>query len=148
MHIPDYLKEMVDGFTVMTEQQDKRVECTFDVPTCSLAFDKEIATRIMENVFVNALRYAKEKIYLSFALHKNMLTINIMDDGQGFSEKMLRKKAALFYSGDTTGEHLGIGIATSRILCQKHGGSMELSNTNEHGACVKITIKTKATAVL
>ena len=141
--VPDYLKEMVDGFTIMAEQQDKRVECTFDMPTCSLAFDKEIATRIMENVFVNALRYAKEKIYLSFALHKNMFTINIMDDGQGFSEKMLRKKAALFYSEDTTGEHMGIGIATSRILCQKHGGSMELSNTDEHGACVKITITTK-----
>lgn len=141
--IPDYLKEMVDGFTVMAEQQDKRVECTFDMPTCSLALDKEIVSRVMENVFVNALRYAKEKIHLRFALHKNMLSISITDDGQGFSDKMLRKKAVLFYSEDTTGEHMGLGLATSRVLCQKHGGSIEVSNTNEHGACVKITIKTK-----
>ena len=141
--VPDYLKEMVDGFTIMAEQQDKRVECTFNMPTCSLAFDKEIATRIMENIFVNALRYAKEKIHLSFVLHKNMLTINIMDDGQGFSDKMLNKTPVLFYSEDTTGEHMGIGLATSRVLCQKHGGGIELSNTDEHGACVKITVKTK-----
>ena len=145
--IPDYLKGIVDGFTVMAEQQNKRVECAFDMPTCSIALDKEIVSRVMENVFVNALRYAKEKIHLSFAIHKNMLTINIVDDGQGFSEKMLRKKAVLFYSEDTTGEHMGLGLATSRVLCQKHGGGIELSNTAEYGACVKITIKTKDTWV-
>lgn len=141
--IPDYLKGTVDGFTVMAEQQGKRVECAFDMPTCSIALDKEIVSRVMENVFVNALRYAKEKIYLHFSLNKNLLTISITDDGQGFSDKVLNKKAVLFYSEDTTGEHMGLGLATSRVLCQKHGGGMELSNTDEHGACVKITITTK-----
>lgn len=148
VEIPDYLKGIVDGFTVMAEQQDKRIECAFDMPTCAVALDKEIVSRVMENVFVNALRYAKASIHLHFVLQKNILTINITDDGQGFSNKMLCKKAVLFYSEDTTGEHMGLGLAISRVLCQKHGGSMELSNTNEHGACVKITIKTKGTADL
>lgn len=141
--LPDYLKGIADGFTVMAEQQNKCVECTFDMPFCSVSLDKEIVSRVMENVFVNALRYAKEKILLEFALHKNMLIIHVTDDGPGFSGKMLIKKDVLFYSEDTTGEHMGIGLATSRVLCQKHGGSIELSNTDEHGASVKITVKTK-----
>lgn len=141
--IPDYLRGIVDGFTVMAKPQGKHVECTFDIPACSVAFDKEIVSRVMENVFVNALRYAKKNIHLYFKKEKNMLIISMTDDGQGFSDKMLRKKAVLFYSEDTAGEHMGLGLATSRILCQRHGGGMELSNTDEHGACVKIIIATK-----
>ncbi len=139
--ISDYLKGIVDGFTIMAEQQGKRVECAFDMPACSVALDKEIVSRVMENVFVNALRYAKENIHLSFALHKNILTISITDDGQGFSDNLLNRKTALFYSEDTTGKHMGLGLATSRVLCQKHGGSMELSNAAGGGASVKIKVR-------
>lgn len=139
--ISDYLKGIVDGFTIMAEQQGKRVECAFDMPACSVALDKEIVSRVMENVFVNALRYAKENIHLNFALHKNILTISITDDGQGFSDNLLNRKTALFYSEDTTGKHMGLGLATSRVLCQKHGGSMELSNAAGGGASVKIKVR-------
>lgn len=141
--IPDYLKGIVDGFMVMAKPQGKHVECSFDIPACIAAFDKETVSRVMENVFVNALRYAKKNIRLHIKKEKNRLIISITDDGQGFSDKMLAKKATLFYSEDTSGEHLGLGLATSRILCQKHGGGMELSNTDEHGACVKIMVAIK-----
>jgi K+-sensing histidine kinase KdpD len=36
---------------------------------------------------------------------------------------------------------LGLGLAVSRVLCQKHGGTIELSNQPPHGACVKASIK-------
>ncbi len=55
--------------------------------------------------------------------------------------KLLQKKTALFYSEDTSGQHLGLGLAVSRVLCQKHGGTIELSNQPPHRACVKASIK-------
>ena len=36
---------------------------------------------------------------------------------------------------------LGLGLAVSRVLCQKHGGTIEVSNQPPHGACVKASIK-------
>ena len=36
---------------------------------------------------------------------------------------------------------LGLGLAVSRGLCQKHGGTIEVSNQPPHGACVKAFIK-------
>lgn len=47
---------------------------------------------------------------------------------------------ATFRSEDTSGQHLGLGLAVSRVLCQKHGGTIELSNQPPHGACVKASI--------
>ena len=50
---------------------------------------------------------------------------------------------ATFRSEDTSGQHLGLGLAVSRVLCQKHGGTIELSNRLPHGACVKASITIK-----
>ena len=36
---------------------------------------------------------------------------------------------------------LGLGLAVSRVLCQKHGGTIELSNQPPRRACVKASIK-------
>lgn len=36
---------------------------------------------------------------------------------------------------------LGLGLAVSRVLYQKRGGTIELSNQPPHGACVKASIK-------
>ena len=77
---------------------------------------------------------------LGCSLVGDMLTITISDDGKGFSGKMLRKKNTFLYSEDKTGEHMGLGLATSRILSQKHGGSLKLSNGTFGGACVTIKL--------
>ena len=50
---------------------------------------------------------------------------------------------ATFRSEDTSGQHLGLGLAVSRVLCQKHGETIELSNQPPHGACVKASIAVK-----
>ena len=79
----------------------------------------------------------------TFCLEHGILSAAVTDDGPGFSDKLLQKKAALFYSEDTSGQHLGLGLAVSRVLCQKHGGTIELSNQPPHGACVKTSIAVK-----
>ena len=45
-----------------------------------------------------------------------------------------------------TGEHMGLGLATSRVLSQKHGGCLEFSNVTPNGASV--TIKLAANKVV
>ena len=138
--LPDFLKNATDSFRVVAEQQECKLECDFNIPKCEIQLDQEIFYRVVENIFSNALRYAKSEVFFGFLLTNNMLSVCIRDDGKGFSKKILRKQDTLFYSEDTTGQHLGLGLATSRILCQKHGGSIELSNAVPNGACVEIKL--------
>ena len=139
----DYLNSIVDGFCVVAAGQGKHVKSEFEIQPCTVWLDKEVTARVLENVFSNALRYANEEIYFSVSLDQGIVTIHVIDDGEGFSEHMLTKKAVLFYSEDDTGGHMGLGLATSRILCQKHGGGIELSNTAPHGAHIKILMAVK-----
>ncbi len=143
VELPDFLQHMADSLFILFQNTEVRFFCDFHVPKGKTVFDGELLYRVLENLISNALRFAEHQIELDFYLEHGTLSATVTDDGPGFSEKMLRKKNALFYSEDTSGKHLGLGLAVSRVLCQKHGGTIELSNQPPHGACVKATITIK-----
>ena len=141
--LPDFLREAAGGVGVLAEAKGLEITTSCDVPACRVGLDKEIFYRVLENVFSNAVRYARSHIELEFALRKESLWVRVSDDGPGFSKELLKKKQSLYYSEDPTGEHMGLGLATSRILCAKHGGALRLSNTPNCGASVEITFAVK-----
>ena len=104
-----------------------------------IRMDCDLAFRILENVVSNALRFAKERIDIDFSLSEDCLSISVTDDGGGFMPEILHLFAKKGRSILPPGEdgHLGIGLAVSRMLAEKHGGSLALSNSSS-GACVNI----------
>ncbi len=143
VELPDFLQHMADSLSILFQNTEVRFACDFHVPAGRVVLDGELLYRVLENLISNALRFAEHQIELAFYLEHGTLSATVTDDGPGFSEKLLQKKTALFYSEDTSGKHLGLGLAVSRVLCQKHGGTIELSNQSPHGACVKATITIK-----
>ncbi len=141
IELPVFLQHMVDSLSVLFQNTGVRFSCNFHVPKGKAVFDGELLYRVLENLISNALRFAEQRIELVFCLEHGILSATVTDEGPGFSEKLLRKKTALFYSEDTSGKHLGMGLAVSRVLCQKHGGTIELANQSSCGACVKASIK-------
>ena len=140
VQLPAFLKNAVENFSLVAKQKNCEVTYSSAIPDCKVKLDEQIFYRIVENVFSNALRYAKSKMSFQCTLAENILTITVTDDGKGFSKKMLRKQNTLFYSEDTTGEHMGLGLAISRVLCQKHGGNIAISNAIPAGSCVIINL--------
>ena len=99
--------------------------------------DKSVLFRIFENLLQNALRYAKKQVRINISQKKDFLILTVEDDGNGFAGKDLEKAAMVFYSSDKEGQHFGIGLSICRILCEKHGGLLSISNNkNKRGACV------------
>lgn len=141
--LPDFLKGAADTLAVWAGSGGIHVACEYSVPDCVVCLDGAIFYRILENMFSNAIRFAECTIHVSFQFRDMILSATVQDDGRGFSKQMLQKEACLFYSEDTTGEHMGLGLATSKVLCQKHGGRMELRNIMPHGACVTAFLKVK-----
>ena len=141
--LPDFLREAAEGVRVLAEPKGLTVSVSYDVPEGVIELDREIFYRVLENVFSNAVRYAKSRIELAFALCGETLLARITDDGPGFSAEMLKKKSSLYYSEDASGEHMGLGLATSKILCELHGGGLKTMNAPEGGAVVEITVAIK-----
>lgn len=103
-----------------------------------IRMDCDLAFRILENVMNNALRFAKERVEIAFFLSEDTLSVTVSDDGDGFEPGILEKKTKHIFPPGQDG-HLGIGLAVSRLLAEKHGGSLAISN-GLSGACVKINL--------
>ncbi|MEY8262450.1 HAMP domain-containing sensor histidine kinase [Oscillospiraceae bacterium 50-60] len=141
VELPDFLQHMADSLSILFQNTQVRFSCDLHVPKGRAVLDGELLYRVLENLISNALRFAEREIGLAFSLEHGILSATVADDGPGFSDKLLQKKTALFYFEDPSGKHLGLGLAVSRVLCQKHGGTIELLNKSPHGACVKASIK-------
>lgn len=139
--LPDILTEIVSDFSVVAEQKQITYIYSNSVPCCKAFLDKQVLYRILENIFTNALRYAKKLIIMEFTIQNDELSIRILDDGEGFSPKILQKQDRYLIDTDKPDGHMGMGITISRILCKKHSGSLTLTNCPPQGACVTIKIK-------
>ena len=103
-----------------------------------LMVDKTMFFRILENVFENATRFAESQVSVGLARKGKGLAVTVADDGPGFPEELLKKRGKALLPARQADGHLGMGLAISRVLCEKHGGSLRLGNRTPRGAVVKI----------
>lgn len=127
---------IMEDLSLLAEQNKITLRVQKKLPDKEINVDSTVLYRILENIINNALRYAKMEICIDFSLTDGWLNVEVLDDGDGFSDEILNKEGKhLLISGQDG--HMGIGLSISRLLCRKHGGGLELSNTS-NGACVKI----------
>lgn len=136
----EFLKDIEDDFSIIASGSNIQLIVTNNLKDCFVKFDATAVYRILENIFGNAIRFAKEKITISFSTEKQYMIISVSDDGCGFSDDILENNSNLLLPKPKEDGHMGIGLTISRILCQKHGGNLELSNNEKNGATVKIII--------
>ncbi len=107
----------------------------------NLLVDSTLIMRVYENIISNSIRFAKSIIDVNIYIHNSYLIIDIEDDGKGFNDEDLKKALNSYYKNnlDNDKSHFGLGLYISNILIKKHNGSINLSNSQQHGA--KVTIK-------
>lgn len=140
-----WMEDIREDLQIMAAGADKTLLLENDLQEGSLLADSTVLYRILENVFENAFRFARNTVYADFSLQEQKLRITVRDDGDGFSEEFLHKGIESFpisYSFQHGGQegHLGVGLTISRILCGKHGGNLQMGNASPHGGVVKIIL--------
>ena len=137
---PENVKRLLDEMRSNVQQLEtnKEILISSNIMTMDeVRLDKSVLFRIFENLLQNALRYAKKQVRINISQKKDFLILTVEDDGNGFAGKDLEKADTVFYSSDKEGQHFGIGLSICRILCEKHGGLLSISNNkNKRGACV------------
>lgn len=133
------IKEMESNISQLTGK--KEILFSDGISFDEVNIDKGVLFRILENLLQNALRYAEKQINISITQNDKFLILTVKDDGKGFTETDLKKADTMFYSKDRGKEHFGIGLGICKILCEKHGGRLFITNNKEKGACVIAKLK-------
>ncbi len=102
----------------------------------NIYIDSELVMQVYENLISNAVRYAKNRIDVTFSVSGVMIKISVSDDGKGFTETALKNADKPFFSDQKESDtHFGLGLYICRVLCEKHGGKLKISN-HENGGLV------------
>ncbi|MFA9466650.1 MAG: ATP-binding protein [Velocimicrobium sp.] len=106
-----------------------------------ISIDLDLLLQVFENLISNAIRYAENKIDVAIIATDNVLKVTVFDDGEGFSAEAVKKAAEPFYRADGKQDklHFGLGLYICKIICEKHGGGLLVSNGSNGGAFITAT---------
>lgn len=144
--IDKFIKNLDRNLSIIAEQEKKSFTLTNKINNINLLFDENIILRVIENIISNAFRYAKNNISILIYLEQELLTFIIEDDGIGFSEESLKSALKPFYRdkiSNNNNMHFGMGLYISKILCEKHGGSIYVENNSANSAKITAKFSTK-----
>lgn len=103
--------------------------------------DKELTSRVLENLIENSIRYSKGKNIIIKATSK---TIIVQDDGIGVSNKHLKDIYERFYriekSRNRKSGGMGLGLAIVKEIVEAHGWSIKSPKLRNKGFKTVITI--------
>ena len=97
---------------------------------------KDEVNYALGNIIQNAILYSKVEIKIFLKVNKNLFTIRIEDDGDGFSRDVLDKLGEPYISKNKKG--MGLGIFIAKNLIENMKGNIIFYNSNNNGAVVEI----------
>lgn len=106
-----------------------------------LTLDSHLMLQGLQNILQNSVEFMPEggeiKIAMVEKQQKNQIVLCISDQGQGLAEDNEEKPFYPFYTTKTNG--MGLGLPTSRLILEKHGGKIHLKQ-NQHGITVTVIL--------
>ena len=117
--------------------------CSLDPKIC-VNLDKTLFSRVLENLFSNAVRYSKEGDSITFRAWngKENAFISISDTGIGIEKSKLPRIFDLFYKGSSSRQEKGYGIGLSvvKTVVDIMGWKIDVKSQKGSGTTFTITI--------
>ncbi len=124
--------------------KEKEFVCLADLETQSISLDLELFLQMYENLLSNAVRYARETVWVECRQVRDMLELVVKDDGEGFSKEALKCAIEPFYREEKgqDSRHFGLGLYICGLICEKCGGQLRVDNWEKGGmVAAKISCK-------
>jgi signal transduction histidine kinase len=124
---------------------DRLVELDVGSPgPCWARADPAACARVVRILIDNALRYAPrgEPIEVSAAHVGSEVAVRVADRGPGVPKDEREHVFERFHRGKATSleSGFGLGLAIGRELAQRMGGTLELADSYDRGACFVLTL--------
>lgn len=107
----------------------------------TVSIDRDKFTQALINILGNCLQYAESEVCIVTANDGRNFEIRIFDNGEGFDEKDMSNIFERFYKGKKG--NTGLGLAITKVIIEKHCGSIKAFNRPKGGAEFIVTLPIK-----
>lgn len=145
LHIDEYFvddlcEEVMLRNEIYSKQRNIQIELDCPSHLCWF-YDSDLITNLINDMFVNALRYSRSKLKLKGSIRGEELCIELHDDGDGFPEQMLDRDMDPMNQLNLTAGRTGLGLFFAHLIAKAHRnkglmGRIELSNGGAFGGGV------------
>jgi signal transduction histidine kinase len=130
------LTAFLDGIGRMGRKhaEARRLSLTIDAAPVEAELDRDLATRVVENLLENAIRYAEEggKIRLEAQPRGALVEIAVANTGAAIPEHVRARLFEKYARGERRHDaHLGLGLYFCRLAARAHGGDIFVESTPE-----------------
>lgn len=141
--LSDLLQQTYMRFTPLARQ--KRLEFTIDRPdSLQASVDREGLTKIISNLFGNAVKYADSFIRVRLEGGETHFRLSVCNDGKLIPPEMREEifKPFIQYREDQSQQvsGTGIGLALARSLAELHGGTLVMDEAMTEVNCFVLTL--------
>jgi signal transduction histidine kinase len=120
---------LCDGAGIVCQKYGKRLCMQNKIHSQKLTVDRSFISQVSNNLVTNAVRYAASTVTFCIEEKNGGLLLSISDDGKGFSKNGFHKATNPYFTEDKIkSEHLGLGLYICKMLCNHHGGYLNIKN--------------------
>ncbi len=108
-------------------------------PPIIVAADRDQLFRVLENLVLNAAQVGAQNVVLHAAETKDLVMIEIGDDGPGMAPKA-RENLFRPFAGSARPGGTGLGLAIAREILRAHGGDIVLDESTGSGTIFRLSL--------
>lgn len=127
MDLCEFLRQVVVEY--YEQFDEKEMELSIEIPSerVVFSFDQKLLYRAISNILENTIKYNPEQttVFISLKESKNLLRIEIGDDGTGIHDDIADTLFDPFVRGDKSRMNdggTGLGLAITKKIIEKHNG--------------------------
>jgi len=114
------------------------VEVALDVPPAAVRCDEGRLRQILSNLLQNAAEAGAHRVAISGQARGGGIRLRVADDGGGIASQVQARLFEPFATGRAAGT--GLGLALSRRIAERHGGSLALVGTGPNGTTFELRL--------
>lgn len=137
-----FTREVLAGHASRIAENGLRLE--LDLPaadgTAMIQIDPDRMRQILVNLVENALRHARSGGWLGIDVSAaaGSVVLSVSDLGPGLEAALLSQPFRRFVHGPMQARGSGLGLSIVHVLAVRQGGTVEVSNRPEGGACFQV----------
>ncbi|MBC3888458.1 DUF4118 domain-containing protein [Acetobacterium paludosum] len=126
---------------------EHKIETVLDDEFLMAKMDSRLIIQVIINIMDNAIKYTPpgSHIIISAKREKQMVLIEISDDGPGISDKAKSKLFEMFYTADNIRgdgrRGLGLGLYLCKSIINALGGTIDIKDNIPHGTVFYFTLQ-------
>ncbi len=137
--VDEFLRQVLDRWELIRPTAKFSYQCNGSQPV-PMIMDNQLLSQSLLNLLNNAADASSNCVDIKSHWDEGILYLEIIDDGEGLSAEAMQRAGEAFFSSKAPGQGFGIGLFLANANIERFGGSVQLFNLEDGGACTQITL--------